>query len=97
MVCITCKRTDTLLKNARISTRLVQRPVSIQSLNRLQEAMLTQLANAGYPSATVRLDSIRFSEKGEKEMGVSARLAVDYGPLYRIDSLSIKGDVSFSR
>jgi outer membrane protein assembly factor BamA len=51
-----------------------------------KQKMLRQLENNGYPFASVRLDSLLFSESD-----VSARLEVETGPVYRIDSIRITG------
>ena len=57
-------------------------------LDKSRERLMTYLENNGYPFASVRLDSIRFDPDG-----IRAKLVVDKGPLYKIDSLRITGDV----
>ena len=62
--------------------------LNYQSLQQLQERLLIKLENTGYPFANVYLDS--FDLSGE---GISAILKVNKGPLYKIDSIRIYGDV----
>ncbi len=57
----------------------------------LQERMLTYLENNGHPFAKVYLDSLQLT--GEK---VSAQLKVDKGPVYKIDSIRLYGNVKIS-
>lgn len=62
--------------------------LNYQSLQQLQERLLIKLENTGFPFANVYLDS--FDLSGE---GISAILKVNKGPLYKIDSIRIYGDV----
>ncbi len=57
----------------------------------LQEKMLTYLENNGHPFAKVYLDSLQLT--GEE---ISAQLKVDKGPLYKIDSIRLYGNVKIS-
>jgi outer membrane protein assembly factor BamA len=65
--------------------------LDFQKLNSWQEKALNYLENHGYPFAKVRLDSLQI-ENDE----VSAILKVDRGPLYKIDSITVRGDVKIS-
>lgn len=67
---------------------LAGRPLTVKELNGLQEGMLEQYEENGYPFAKLHLDSIRF--EGEK---MWASLLVDKGPLYKIDSIRVVGGV----
>ena len=52
-----------------------------------QQQLLNYLEDNGYPFGKVSLDSIRFADNGE----VSAKLKVEKGPLYHIDSIRLYG------
>ncbi len=56
-----------------------------------QERILNDLENKGYPFAKVFLDSIRL-----KAESVSARLQIQKGPIYKIDSIRVYGDLKLS-
>src|SRR5688572_11811279 len=56
-----------------------------------QERMLVYLENNGYPFARIYLDSLRLDQDS-----VFADLKVDKGPLYRIDSIRVFGDIKIS-
>ena len=66
-------------------------PLDYAALQRLQQRVLEQLENSGYPFAQVLLDSIQL-----KGQGVEARLIVNKGPLYKIDSIRVFGNVNIS-
>jgi outer membrane protein assembly factor BamA len=57
-------------------------------LEKSRERLVTYLENNGYPFASVKLDSIRFDPDG-----IRAKLLIDKGPLYKIDSIRVTGDV----
>ena len=65
--------------------------VNLIEIRALQEKLIRQLENNGYPFATVRLDSIRL--EGSR---FSAQLQINRGPLYRVDSIRIFGDARIS-
>ena len=49
---------------------------------------MAYMENNGYPFASVKLDSIRFDTDG-----VRATLQIEKGPLYKIDSIRVTGNV----
>lgn len=67
------------------------RPLDMMNLQSLLERILVYLENHGYPFARVYVDSLQMGE-GK----VSASLKVDKGPLYRIDSIRVYGDLKVS-
>jgi outer membrane protein assembly factor BamA len=69
----------------------VNRSLETEQLQRLQEQLLNYLENNGYPFARLYLDSIVF----EKDK-LFARLRLDKGPLYHIDSIRVYGNVKIS-
>lgn len=71
-----------------VEKNFTKQVLNYQSLQQLQERLLIKLENTGYPFAKVYLDSFDFSEEG-----ISAILKVNKGPLYKIDSIRIYGDV----
>ena len=68
------------------------KPLTPEKLQALQTAMLHYLENNGYPFAKLQLDSIRFAE--DRFFG---RLQLEKGPLYKIDSIRVYGDVKISK
>lgn len=61
------------------------------SIQQLQQRLLDKLENTGYPFAAISLDSFEL-----KQEGISAVLKIDKGPLYKIDSIRVYGDVRIS-
>ena len=57
-----------------------------------QQLLLNYLENNGYPFAKVSLDSVTLHGEGE----VSAKLKIDKGPLYKIDSIRVFGTAKLS-
>jgi outer membrane protein assembly factor BamA len=68
-----------------------KKPVNILQLHSLQERMLDQMENTGYPFASVSLEDIRFAYDS-----VYASLKLDKGPLYKIDSIRNLGTGTIS-
>jgi outer membrane protein assembly factor BamA len=68
-----------------------QTQVSFKDWQNTQQVLLNQLEELGYPFASVFLDSI-----GINGSGVEALLAIDRGPLYKIDSIRVFGGVNVS-
>ncbi len=67
------------------------RPFNINQLDRMKKSILNYYENSGYPFAAVFLDSIFFVDTA-----MSAMLSVKKGPLYHIDSISVKGKIKIS-
>jgi outer membrane protein assembly factor BamA len=65
--------------------------MTFHQVEMMQEKMLDYLENNGYPFAKITLDSIDM-----KEDGLYARLKVDKGPLYTIDSIRNYGNARIS-
>ncbi len=63
------------------------KPMDMDQVKNWQEKCLAYLENNGYPFAKVWLDSLQLLEDS-----VSARLQVDKGPLYKIDSIRVYGN-----
>ncbi|HMO33490.1 MAG TPA: BamA/TamA family outer membrane protein [Lacibacter sp.] len=55
----------------------------------LQTRLLQKLENSGYPFARVQVDSLDW-----QPAGLTAALTLEQGPLYRIDSIRVFGDVN---
>lgn len=68
-----------------------QQPMDFIAVQQLQQRLLDKLENTGYPFASIYLDSFDLQAEG-----VSAVLKLDKGPLYKIDSIRIYGDVKIS-
>jgi outer membrane protein assembly factor BamA len=66
-------------------------PMDFSQVHLVEEKMLNQLENNGYPFAKVYLDSLQL--EGDK---VSALLRLNKGPLYKIDSIRIYGNAKIS-
>jgi outer membrane protein assembly factor BamA len=67
------------------------RPMDFSEVNAWQEKLLVHLENNGYPFARVYLDSLQLNNEA-----VTAKLRVDKGPSYRIDSIRVFGNVKVS-
>lgn len=67
------------------------KPMNFQEVAQWQEKMLNYLENNGHPFAKVYLDSLQLEE--EK---VRAKLKINKGPAYRIDSIRVFGEVKIS-
>lgn len=65
--------------------------VDLGRLPSLREQLLQKLEDSGYPFARVRFDA--FQWEGE---GVSAKLLIEKGPLYKIDSIHVEGTARIS-
>lgn len=67
------------------------RSIDVLQTQSLQQRILNYYENNGYPFASTSLDSIRFNE----EM-MSAKLTIDKGVLYHIDSIRLYGKAKIS-
>lgn len=67
------------------------KPMNFQEVGQWQEKMLNYLENNGHPFAKIYLDSLQLEE--EK---VRAKLKINKGPAYRIDSIRVFGEVKIS-
>jgi outer membrane protein assembly factor BamA len=92
---IDIRRTDpTLLSAAAWNDRsFAGHPMDMRVFRVRQQLMLDYLENNGYPFAKVGLDSVVLRDSAD----VSAVLKVDKGPLYKIDSIRIYGNVKISQ
>lgn len=68
-----------------------EKPMDFAEVQLWQDRMLNYLENNGHPFAKVYLDSLQLD--GEK---VLAKLKVDKGPLYKIDSIRVFGNAKIS-
>jgi outer membrane protein assembly factor BamA len=69
-----------------------KRPLSLNQYENFQQRMLEYLGNRGYPFAKVYIDSIEITSSHHLK-GV---LKIDKGPLYKIDSMRVYGNVRIS-
>jgi len=69
-----------------------KKPLSLHQYEGFQQKMLEYLGNRGYPFAKVYIDSIEITNNHQLK-GV---LKVEKGPLYKIDSLRVYGNVRIS-
>jgi outer membrane protein assembly factor BamA len=67
------------------------KPLDFAQLQNWQNRVMDYLENNGYAFAKIELDSITIA--GDK---VDARMVVDKGPLYKIDSIRVFGEVKVS-
>ncbi len=65
------------------------KPLRYDALLRLEQQLLQQAENTGYPFASVRLDSVRVQGDG----GVSAQLRVEPGRFFTFTDLKITGNL----
>lgn len=69
----------------------INKPLNMQQLQLLQSQILDYLENNGHPFAKIQLDSLQL-----KEDQFYAILKITRGPLYKIDSIRVYGDVNIS-
>ncbi len=74
-----------------LPARFNRQPLQFGQVRLMQERMLRYYENNGYPFAAVQLDSVQL-----EGAGISARLKVDKGPLYLIDSVRVYGRVKIA-
>jgi outer membrane protein assembly factor BamA len=67
------------------------KPMDFTEIRQWQEKILGYMENNGYPFARVYLDSLEISGQH-----VSAHMKMDEGPVYRIDSIRVIGNVQLS-
>src|SRR5690242_17918207 len=67
------------------------KPIDFSQVQSLQEKMLVELENTGFPFARVYLDSLQLDKDK-----VAALLKVNKGPRYRIDSIRVYGNAKIS-
>ncbi len=73
------------------NNRFNGKPVDLDLVENWQQRILNQLENTGFPFAKVWIDSLQF-ENGQ----ATAKLKVDRGPQYIVDSIRVYGDVKIS-
>ncbi|MEJ7767370.1 MAG: hypothetical protein WKF89_06130, partial [Chitinophagaceae bacterium] len=73
------------------SQNLQNRLLNLEELQVLQSKILGHMEETGYPFTRIQLDSIVF----DKEK-IFARLKIDKGPLYRVDSIRVYGNGKIS-
>jgi len=66
---------------------IVNKPLDLGRIKQLKENLLAYYEENGYPFAKIQLDSLYFENDQ-----ITAKLKVDKGPLYKIDSLRINGN-----
>lgn len=67
------------------------KPIDFSQVGMMQQRMLNYLENNGHPFARVSLDNLQLNDDA-----ISAKLQVNKGPLYHIDSIQIKGNAKVS-
>ncbi len=67
------------------------KPVDFGQVHNLEQKMLAELENTGYPFARISLDSLQLINDS-----VSALLKVLKGPLYKVDSIRVIGNTKVS-
>ncbi|HLG40662.1 MAG TPA: POTRA domain-containing protein, partial [Chitinophagaceae bacterium] len=70
---------------------LSNRPMDFAEVQQWQNRILNYMENNGYPFAKVYLDSLQMEDQT-----VNAKLKLDKGPLYKIDSIRIYGNAKIS-
>jgi outer membrane protein assembly factor BamA len=66
--------------------------LNFQQYHALQEVLLDQFENTGYPFARIQLDSVNINSEQ-----IEAVLAIDKGLYYRVDSIHVQGPARISR
>lgn len=71
--------------------RKSKRKADIADVQQVQHKILTHMENTGYPFASVKVDSVEF-----RSDSIYAKLSLEKGPLYKIDSIRNYGTASIS-
>ena len=69
--------------------QFIKAPLNFSAVQQLQQRLLQSLENSGYPFASVWLDDFMIQDDS-----ITARLLLNKGPLYHIDSIRVYGDVN---
>ncbi|MEM9929906.1 MAG: POTRA domain-containing protein, partial [Bacteroidota bacterium] len=69
-----------------------QKPLNLSEWQGLQEALVQEAANSGYPFASASLDSIAWQGEGE----ITAVIRLDRGSFIQFEQLDLKGDAVVS-
>jgi outer membrane protein assembly factor BamA len=87
----TSPQTAALLEAIHWNEKTVSGAVDFNTLQAWQKKMLDHLEETGYPFGKVYLDSIDINKEE-----VTAVLKIEKGPLYKIDSIRVYGDVKLN-
>jgi outer membrane protein assembly factor BamA len=87
----TAPQNAALLDAVHWNDKILNGTVDFNTLQAWQKKLLNYLAETGHPFAKVYLDSIAIN--GDE---VTASLKINQGPLYKIDSIRVYGDVKLS-
>ncbi len=71
--------------------RILNQPLNFRFISSLEEKLVQQAENNGYPFARVALENVKFSDTTH-HISTSADLILTKGRLYRFDTLHIVGD-----
>ena len=88
---INASQNAALLESIQWNEKALRGPVDFKTLETWQKRILDYLEENGHPFGKVYLDSIAIN--GEE---ITANLKINRGPLYRIDSIRVFGDVKVS-
>lgn len=80
-----------LLRSGYTAKQYNNKPLNIAEVDNIKERLLTAYENAGFPFATINLDSVIINDDK-----ISAVLAVNKGVLYRIDSIKNYGKLKLN-
>lgn len=74
------------------------KPLRFAELQKMQERLLQQAENSGFPFAKVWIDSVHFDRLADAgQQAVVASIFLNPGPLFLYDSLNVEGDVKISK
>lgn len=74
------------------NTTFTNKPFDQQQIESVYKKLLDYYSNNGYPFARISLDSMQINNNL-----ISAKLAIDKGALYHIDTILLKGDAKISK
>jgi outer membrane protein assembly factor BamA len=73
------------------SKTIINKTLNVEQLRQWREKMMEHFENSGYPFVKIWLDSMVFNQ--EK---LEAKLNIEKGPLYSVDSIRVYGEASIS-
>ena len=90
---ITLNEADRLVLEQVIGKKLEKTSFSPVDLPALQQALLNHFENSGYPFASVQFDSVSLDASNM----IGAKLSIEKGILYKIDSIRVYGSLNISK
>ncbi len=88
---------DDLLNRSGFRPKLFNgKPLRFTEIQKLQERLLQEVENSGFPFAKVSIDSLRWASPKSEIRNLQSAIFLTPGPLVLFDSLTVEGDAKIS-